>query len=66
MASLLQTVRGFWFAIIGQRNRARALPKVIVHDPAAQGPHDLDDPFIDPKVQSRVGDVVARNAGKKT
>jgi hypothetical protein len=39
--------------------------EVIVHDPAAQDPHDLDDPFFDPKVQSRMADVIAGNAGKK-
>lgn len=35
------------------------LPEVIVHDPAAQAPHDLDDPFFDEEVQSRIGDVIA-------
>ena len=40
-------------------------PEVIVHDPAAEKPHDLDDPFFDPKVQSRMADVIAGNAAKK-
>ena len=31
----------------------------IVHDPAAQRPHDLDDPFFEAKVQKRVGDLIA-------
>lgn len=39
-------------------------PQVIVHDPAAQGPHDLDDPFFDGEVQSRIADVIA-SAGQK-
>jgi len=39
-------------------------PEVIVHDPAAHAPHDLDDPFFDSKVQSRIADVIA-SAGQK-
>ena len=65
MASLVQTIRGFWFAVTRQRDRPKAIPEVILHDPAAMRPHDLDDPFFDPKVQSRVADVIAKNAGKK-
>ena len=37
---------------------------VIVHDPGAARPHDLDDPFLDPAVQSRIGDVIANKAVK--
>jgi len=67
MASLVQTVRGFWFAITRQQShRAKSSPEVIIHDPAARRPHDLDDPFFDPKVQSRIADVIAKNAAKKT
>jgi hypothetical protein len=40
-------------------------PKVVVHDPAASGPHDLDDPFYDAKIQSRLGDMIARGARKE-
>jgi hypothetical protein len=39
-----------------------ALPEVIVHDPAAQGPQDLDDVFRDRKVQERVAETIARAA----
>ncbi len=35
------------------------LPPVIIHDPAAEKAHDLDDPFFDDKVQTRIGDVIA-------
>ena len=56
----------FWLAITGQPGRAKDLPEVIIHDPAAQRPHDLDDPFHDFKVQSRIADVIAKNAGKKS
>lgn len=68
MASLVQTVRGFWLAITRRKPsyRAKTSPEVILHDPAAQRPHDLDDPFFDPKVQSRMADVIAKNAAKKT
>ena len=34
-------------------------PEPLVHDPAAQRPHDLDDPFFDATVQKRVGRVIA-------
>lgn len=65
MASLAQTIRGLWSAMTGQRPAKAALPEVIVHDPEALRPHDLDDPFFDPKVQSRIADVIANNAAKK-
>ena len=38
---------------------------VIVHDPDLSKPHDLDDPFFDPKVRERVGAVIADAARKK-
>ena len=43
-----------------------ARTEVIVHDPGSGKPHDLDDPFHDPEVQSRVAGVIAENAAKKT
>jgi hypothetical protein len=36
-----------------------------LHDPAASSPHDLDDPFFDPVVQSRVATMIAGAAQKK-
>ena len=66
MASLAQTIRDFWLAMTGRQSaREPASPEVIVHDPGAQRPHDLDDPFFDPKVQSRIAGVIANNAKKK-
>jgi len=66
MTSLTQAVRNFWFAITGQQSAIEPLPpEVIVHDPGAQRPHDLDDPFFDPKVQSRIASVIAGHAQKK-
>ena len=65
MASLAQTIRHFWSAMTGQDSARRAgSAEVIVHDPGAERPHDLDDPFFDPKVQSRMAGVIADNAKK--
>ena len=53
-------------AMTGRQSARQApLPEVIVHDPGAERPHDLDDPFLDPKVQSRIAGVIADNAAKK-
>lgn len=41
-----------------------AVPPVVIHDPAAQGAQDLDDPFLDPKAQERAGNLIARAAAK--
>jgi hypothetical protein len=66
MTSLGQTIRQFWNTVTGQQaSSAPASPEVIVHDPDAQRPHDLDDPFFDPDVQSRMAGVIADNAKKK-
>ena len=65
MASLTQTIRELWSTMTGQAPAKPDLPEVIVHDPDAERPHDLDDPFFDPKVQSRMADVIAHNATKK-
>lgn len=35
---------------------------VVIHDPAASGPRDLDDPFQDPEVQERAARVIAQAA----
>ncbi len=37
---------------------------VTIHDPAAAGPKDLDDPFGDDDVQERVGKVIADSSVK--
>jgi hypothetical protein len=62
--SMLQSLRQLWSPAPAEETPAiREHPEVIVHDPAAQGPHDLDDPFFDSGVQSRIADVIA-SAGK--
>lgn len=56
-------IRDYWLALTGQNEPAE--PPVIVHDPAAQRPHDLDDPFFDATVQTRMGDIIAHAGQKK-
>jgi len=34
-------------------------PQVVVHDPAAAEPRNLDDTFFDEKAQERVGKAIA-------
>ena len=38
---------------------------VILHDPDATKPHDLDDPFSDAKAQERIGKTIANAAQNK-
>jgi hypothetical protein len=67
-ASLSQAFRQFWSVLTGKKlvgSETRALSDVVLHDPAAQRPHDLDDPFVDPKVQTRIGDAIANAATRK-
>jgi hypothetical protein len=40
------------------------MPRVVLHDPAAQRAHDLDDPFFDGKVQTLMAEVIADAAQK--
>jgi hypothetical protein len=65
--TMLQAVRFVWFAVTGQKHLSGepAVPAVVLHDPAAQRPHDLDDPFFNVKVQARIADVIAHTMQKK-
>ena len=67
MTRLVQYFRDFWTALTRTKpsNGKDTLPEVFIHDPAAQRPHDLDDPYFDPKVQSRMADLISKNAAKK-
>jgi hypothetical protein len=67
MTRLGRKVRDFWIALTTQKpaNNKSTLPKVFLHDPAAQRPHNLDDPYFDPKIQSRMAEVISKNAAKK-
>ncbi len=54
MAGLL---RNLWSRLTGPETQAT--PPVIIHDPQAEKAHDLDDPFFDQNVQTRIADVIA-------
>jgi hypothetical protein len=54
---------GAWSALMVRPRRSAIPPSgVIIHDPEASKPKDLDDPFIDPKVQERIGKMIASSA----
>ena len=57
-------VQNLWARVAGGEPK-KAAPEVFVHDPDARLPHDLDDPFFDRRVQSRMADVIAHSADKK-
>ena len=59
-------MRRLWSAV-AKRGQPPSPPAdtVIVHDPAARRPHDLDDPFFSQRVQARVANVIADAANKK-
>ena len=61
----MKTFRELWSSLTGHSVASKPAPAVVVHDPAAQKPHDLDDPFFDPGVQSRMAGVIAGVAAKK-
>jgi hypothetical protein len=64
--TLFQAVREYWSKFTGQKHSHQSYTAgVFLHDPNAQRPHDLDDPFYDPKVQARVGDAISRATLKK-
>jgi hypothetical protein len=56
----LRAARQAWSLVTGRSSAHVA--KVIVHDPAAGGPKNLDDPFHDPQAQQRAGELIARAA----
>ena len=58
--SMSQLVRGLW----GKPASLRA-DAVVVYDPEAGRPHDLDDPFFDRQVQSRIAETIARARRQK-
>ena len=62
---LSDLVRNLWASVTETPVPKRHVPEVIIHDPEAQKPHDLDDPFFDRKVQERMADVIAHSGDKK-
>ncbi|MDP2411658.1 MAG: hypothetical protein Q8M26_15400 [Pseudolabrys sp.] len=59
MSGPLQAIKQAFQRLFRSEPARSDLPPVIIHDPAAQKAHDLDDPFFDEKVQTRIGDVIA-------
>ena len=53
-------MRKLWSRIFGKKESPIPPEGFILHDPAAQRPHDLDDPYFDPKVQRRFADLIAK------
>jgi len=62
--SLLRSALKMCSALLGgERAKPGAgIPEVFIHDPKAQGPQNLDDPFLDTEAQARVGETIARAA----
>jgi hypothetical protein len=61
--SLFNAALRMWSAFMGVNpgSSAGRLQGVVLHDPEAQKPQNLDNPFHDPGTQERVGDVIARS-----
>jgi hypothetical protein len=60
---LRAALAGAWSALtVGPRRSGVRRSDVIVHDPEASKPKNLDDPFIDPIVQERIGKMIASSA----
>jgi hypothetical protein len=60
----LRAARRAWSLIT--RRAAMHPANVIVPDPGASLPKDLDAPFHDPKAQRRVGELIARTASMRS
>jgi hypothetical protein len=60
--SILAIFQKLWSVIVGPRPLRLG---VVIHDPDSSKPHDLDDPFFDPKVRERVGAMIANAALKR-
>lgn len=63
--TFLSGLRDRLAALTGSARAETRHPEVIVHDPAAAGPQDLDDVFRDAKTQERVAAAIARAAQAK-
>ena len=56
-----------WSAVTARPNRSAVRrPDVTIHDPDAQKPKNLDDPFLDPEVQARIGKFIARGSAARS
>jgi hypothetical protein len=60
--SIFDAVLGFWSGLLGRNPRtSRRLHGVVLHDPEAENPKDLDNPFVDAEAQERIGDLISRS-----
>jgi hypothetical protein len=69
MSGILYSVARIGHQLWGTLSKKRFFsprPVVVEHDPAAERPHDLDDPFFDVKVQRRVAEALAAAAQDKS
>ncbi len=69
MKILFKSARKVWSAVLGRKaacaeNSLRE--GVVFHDPGSQKPHNLDDPFLDHKVQGRIADIISSAAQGKS
>ena len=67
ITKISRAVRKSWFAVTAKKRLASetTAPALFLHDPAARRPHDLDDPFFDPKVKARVANIIVGAVQKK-
>ncbi len=63
VATKAQTIQKLWSLVNGRK--VPPAPEVVIHDPAAQQAHDLDDPFFDAKVRARMAGVIAATGNRK-
>ena len=53
-------LRNLWARLIAPSDpKPASIPPVVIVDPDAGKAHDLDDPFFDRTVQTRIGGVIA-------
>ncbi len=64
MADPVETIRKIWLAATGHHEPAA--PEVMIYDPAARKAHDLDDPFFEDNVQTRMAEFIAATGNRKT
>jgi hypothetical protein len=58
--SFWDSVLCLWSSIGRNSGRRQGIQQVVLHDPEAQKPKDLDNPFRDVSAQDRVGDLIGR------
>ena len=58
MSIIARSLKGVWCAVFGGDRTRAGPPDVIFHDPAADKAQNLDNPFIDPKAQRRIGEFI--------